>query len=269
MNSPEYFFLKTIQTILSRFSYRRISDAGAWAGNLFDAAGIRRKVALDNLAGLVSDPEEVLRLSYQNLGRTFFELLCLDRIHLDAGSYYHLDLPADFFEAIAGGAIFISAHTGNWELMGKILIEKKVPLAVVVRKQKNIHVDRLINAQRERAGMKVIYDDDPVALRRCLDEKYCIALLADQDFGQNSIPVTFFGRPCLAAAGPEFFTKKFNRPAFLCLAMRKDKYFHRFSIVRFESEASFTQDYTTAIESAVRRDPGQWFWHHRRWKVHA
>ena len=265
----EYFFLKSIQTLLSGSSYRRISDAGAWAGRLFALARIRRKVALDNLRGIVSDPEEILRLSYQNLGRTFFELLCLDRIRLNETSDYHLDLPADFFEAIAGGAIFISAHTGNWELMGKILVEKKIPLAVVVRKQKNIHVDRLINSQRERAGMKVIYDDDPAALRQSLDEKYCIALLADQDFGQNTIPVTFFGRACLAAAGPEFFVKKFKRPAFLCFAVRENKYCHRFSIKSFESHTSFTQDYTAAIEAVIRRDPAQWLWHHRRWKLHA
>ncbi len=263
--------LRAIQKILSRFPYPKISDAGACVGALFYAAGIRRAVAADNLlhSGMKFHDKKILYLSYQNLGRTFFELLLLSRIRLSEPGDYRLELPPDFFKDISGGAIFISAHLGNWELMGKVLVERKIKLAVIVRRQRNRMVDRLINEQRERAGMKVIYDDDPAALVQCVREKYCLALLADQDFGNNAVPVTFFGRDCFAAAGPEFLAKKFNLPGYICLASRERKYGHRFWIERLEPGKAFTQAYTAAIESAIRLYPEQWFWQHRRWKVHA
>jgi KDO2-lipid IV(A) lauroyltransferase len=267
----EYLLLRTIQKLLSGFSYRSISNVGAWAGRIFYRMRVRRAVAENNLlrSNLGQDVRKVLCASYENLGRTFFELLLLDHIHLTETSDYRLDLPSNFLAATARGAILISAHLGNWELMGKILVARGIPLAVVVRKQKNSYVDRMINDQRQQAGMKIIYDDDPIALRKYMDEKYCLALLADQDFGNNTIPVTFFGRACRAAAGPQFLARKFNLPVFMCFAERVNGHGHRFTVEPFESCGSFTQDYTTAIETAVRRVPEQWFWQHRRWKVHA
>ncbi|MBL7994054.1 lysophospholipid acyltransferase family protein [bacterium] len=275
----EYAVVRTLQFVLRFQSYRRISDAGALAGVFFEHIGIRKRVAIENIrrSNLIIHFVQVSQLvssSYEHLGRTFFELLALDRIDLKQVRDYELILPGRFYDRIAGGAIFISAHIGNWELMGKVLVEKGVPMAVVVKHQQNAGIDRLINRQREKAGMVVVYDDEIMKLRRLIEGKYCIALLSDQDFGDNTVPVNFLGRPCFATAGPVYLANKFQVPVFVCFAIRRSNYFHRFEVNSFELDMSLSmekqvQSYTTEIEKIVKTYPDQWLWHHKRWKVHA
>ncbi len=277
--SVEYLLVKFLSALLGRLSYRRISDTGSWAGRLFDAIGIRKKVGLENL--LLSDlqltpdaAKSTLSASYRHFGRTFFELLALDHIRLKEGTDYELLLPPQFEQDLAQGAVFVSAHMGNWELMGKVLAEKGIRLAVVVKRQYNDQVDRLICQIRERAGMVVVYDHDLLRIRRLIGERYCIALLSDQDFGTNDIPVRFLGRDGLSQEGPVFFARKFHLPVFFCFALRKDRYFHHFEIRRLDIDLAgetraAVQQYTNEIEKIVRSWPSQWLWHHKRWKVHA
>jgi KDO2-lipid IV(A) lauroyltransferase len=274
-----YFVVRILQFILRTLTYRCISDAGALAGTVFEKLGTRKQTAFENIvkSNLRLTPEEaseIVSQSYKNLGRTFFELLALDLIQLNEGRDFELVLPENFSEQINGGAIFVSAHTGNWELMGKVLAEKKIPLAVVAKRQYNEKVDRLIYGQRQASGMQVVYDDETIKLLRLIEKKFCIALLSDQDFGGNTVQVNFLGRPCFAPEGPVFLSGKFNIPIFMCFAVRQQKYFHRFEIRRLNVERTTRNDmkvqrYTDEIEKIVKAYPEQWFWHHRRWKLHA
>lgn len=273
----EYSLVWILQLGLRLLSYRRISDVGALTGFFFKTLGIRKQVAVENVRRSNLKIAQVLQLvanSYQYLGRTFFELLALDRIKLKQERDYKLILPSGFYDRIAGGAIFVSAHIGNWELMGKVLAEKQVPMAVVVKHQQNVGIDRLINRQREKSGMVVVYEDEMMKLRRLIEDKYCIALLSDQDFGDNTVPVNFLGQPCFATEGPIYLANKFQIPILMCFAIRQNNYFHRFEIIPLELHTSLTtgqqvQRYTTEIEKMVAAYPEQWLWHHRRWKVHA
>ena len=265
--------------MLGLLSYRRISDAGALAGLFFEHIGIRKKVAVENILRsslpiTLDKASQLVSDSYKHLGRTFFELLALDRIDLKQDRDYELILPDRFYDRILSGAIFVSAHVGNWELMGKILFEKRIPIAVIVKHQQNEKIDRLINRQREKAGMVVVYENEIMKLRRLIEDKYCIALLSDQDFGDNTVPVNFLGQPCFATEGPVYLANKFKVPVFVCFAVRQNKYFHRFEVKAFELNTSLSMDgqvqsYTTEIEKIVTAHPEQWLWHHRRWKVHA
>lgn len=274
-----YFVVRLLQFVLRTLTYRRISDAGAFAGTVFEKLGIRKQTAFQNilqsnLKCTRAEASEIVSQSYKNLGRTFFELLALDHIQLNEGRDFELILPENFSEQIKGGAIFVSAHTGNWELMGKVLAEKKIPLAVVAKRQYNEKVDQLIYDQRQASGMKVVYDDETIKLLRLIEKKFCIALLSDQDFGDNTVPVSFLGRPCFAPEGPVFLSGKFNIPIFMCFAVRQEWYFHRFEIRRLDVERATGNDmkvqtYTSEIEKIIKAHPEQWFWHHRRWKVHA
>jgi KDO2-lipid IV(A) lauroyltransferase len=275
----EFFLLRTLLFVLRLLPYRKISDTGALAGMIFELFGIRKKTAIQNI--LQSDlnqssikAKEIISESYRNFGRTFFELLDLDRIRLAEGKDFELVLPEKFYDDINKGAIFVSAHIGNWELMGKVLASKGIPLAVVVKRQYNDRVDRLISRLRKKVGMVVVYDDEPLKLLRLIEDRHCIALLADQDFGDNPVPVHFMGRECYAQEGPVYFARRFNLPVFFCFALRRNKYFHHFEIQRMKMDFSknnetLVQHYTDAIEKIIRIDPSQWLWHHRRWKVHA
>ncbi|MBX7151502.1 lysophospholipid acyltransferase family protein [bacterium] len=267
----EWVLLRCFQKTLKHTSADRASNAGAWCGRLFYKLGIRKKVTIANLlaAGIVTEEVAAKRLGrkvYQNLGRTFFELLILREIDVSDETFFCLEIPDGFEEAIKNGAIFISAHIGNWELLGKKLVQRGIRLAVVVRKQTNPFIDRLVNHEREACGMKVVFDDEPLKIRQLIDEHYCIGLLSDQDFGSNTVQVEFFGRKCFAPSGPEFLTAKYRLPVFMCLAQRVDKNRHIFKVEQLQMVQNFTQTYTSKIEAAVREMPEQWLWAHKRWK---
>ncbi|NUM81369.1 lysophospholipid acyltransferase family protein [bacterium] len=264
----EWAPLWCFQKILRHISVDHASDAGAWCGRFFYRIGIRKKVTITNLvaAGMASDAVAGKRLGrevYENLGRTFFELLVLR--NLDE-KIFRVEIPSGFEETVKNGAILISAHLGNWELMGKALVQREIRLAVVVRRQSNLLIDRLINEERKSCGMEIVFDDEPLKIRRLIGEHYCIGLLSDQDFGNNTVPVEFFGRKCFAPAGPEFLMLKYQLPVFMCLARRIEKYNHVFKIEPLEVTQNFTRLYTAKIEQAIRKNPGQWFWAHKRWK---
>ncbi len=266
-----FFFLLSILPRKLRFR------AGSLTGWLFYALGIRTKTAADNLrqSGIAVETKTVrriIRLSYCHFGRTFAELMFLDRTIWREGADYHLTLPDGFSDSVKNGAILVSAHLGNWEIMGKVLAEKGVRLAAVVHKQENPKVDLWINSIRELAGMNVIHDTDTFRIRRLLDEGYSLAMLSDQDLGQRSYAVRFFGRACRAPAGPAFLARRLNCPVWVCYSLRKDSGRFDFMVESFEkvsgeSGEEFTQRFTSRFEQVIRHEPAQWFWAHKRWKI--
>lgn len=250
---------------------------GSFIGTIFYRLGIRRKVAIDNLrqSGIFTETHDIKKCvhrSYRHFGRTFTELLLLNRARLVEGKDYRFRVHPDFFKSIRHGAVLISAHLGNWEVMGKILVKKNVRLAVVVRRQENPKVDRLINAIRKKAGMAVVFDTDIFHLARLLKEGHSVALLSDQDIGHPSVTVSFFGRPCRAASGPARFAIRFGCPVWICYSLRKpggmlDCIIEPLSVDSQDSVTQITQRYTACFEEIIRANPDQWFWAHRRWKI--
>lgn len=250
---------------------------GSLIGTVFYRLGVRRKIAVDNLrkAGIFNrtrDIETCVHRSYRHFGRTFAELLFLNRTLWLDGCHYRFSATPDFFNSIRNGAVLVSAHLGNWEVMGKILVERKVRLAVVVRRQENPRVDRLINVIRGNAGMTVVYDTEIFRLARLLKEGYAVALLADQDLGHPSVAVSFFGRPCRTASGPARFAIRFGCPVWICYSLRKksgmlDCFVEPLPVDSEDSVTQITHRFTRRFEEIIRANPDQWFWAHRRWKI--
>jgi len=269
----EYGILVVFQKVFQILSYPKISDLGAWLGRFFWLTRIRKKVAWDNIRHCLPHISEegsrqILLGSYENLGRTFIELLFLRKIDCRRSGYICIEACPEFFQNPQRQAVYISCHLGNWELMAKMLVNLGVRLGVVVRRQSNPLVDRLINRQREDCGIRTVSEEDLHGIRSLIDSGYSIGLVSDQDFGDNTIPVHFFGRPCFAPGGPEFFSNKFGLRVFTCFAVREKSYHHKIIINSFHSTDQFAQGYTNQIETAIREFPDQWLWHHRRWKVH-
>ena len=239
--------------------------------------GLRTQTALLNLESTrlfkeTCEKKKTIRSAYQQFGRTFIELLFLDKQQWRNNQDYSLNMPDDFLASVSNGAILISAHLGNWEIMGKILAEKKVRLAVVVRRQENPLVDRWINSIRERAGMRVVYETEIFKIRRLLEEGFSLALLADQDTGQQSFTVLFFGRPCRTPAGPEILARRLKIPVWICYSLRRPSGHFDFHIEPFttditESAGNMTRRFTLRFENIIRDHPDQWFWPHHRWKI--
>jgi KDO2-lipid IV(A) lauroyltransferase len=90
--------------------------------------------------------------------------------------------------------------------------------------------------------------------------------------------VNYFGRPACTAGGIARLAKRTGAavlPAFTIWDEALGKYRIRFepaipTVCTEDDDADAvanTQNYTAAIEQAVREHPNQWLWVHRRWKT--
>jgi len=176
----------------------------------------------------------------------------------------------------------VTAHMGNWELLGQSVLLRGYPLASVVMPLANPAVDELFLRVRGDHGQQIIPRQGAVRhLLRALRSGHKIALLLDQ----NTLPqeggqfVPFFGVPVPVSVAGSVLGLKTGALFFFgfCLPQPDGHY-------RMLSSGSFTPDPLTPgcdeaaavaaltvrtaamIEQVVREHPGQWLWMYKRWK---
>jgi KDO2-lipid IV(A) lauroyltransferase len=125
--------------------------------------------------------------------------------------------------------------------------------------------------------MIVVYDQDAVRRTpRAFRDGHAVAFVADQGvLGLASTFVPFFGRPAKTPRGPAVFAMRFRLPTFFVAAVQEPSGKYRCVVTPVEIPDTGNREadvdtvvarYTSILESWVRRYPGQYFWHHRRWK---
>ena len=179
------------------------------------------------------------------------------------------------------GALHITGHLGNWELMAQYGALQGLESHIVVRQGSNRLIDdRIVTPLRTRHGNKVFYKENAMlntvkALRR----GEAVAFLIDQKINKKEgVPVQFFGREVLAVASCAVLQMRFDPlvvPVFLVKTARR-----RYKLIigdaidwqddgspQEEQTQKLTQQYQRVIEETIRQYPDQWFWMHNRWKL--
>jgi len=283
----EYAGVRLFHWIVNALPMAGARELGAGFGRAAFSLGIRRRVTMAHLERVFGDeksPAELLaiaRESYENFGRMTFEFarfprlspaLVRETVSLTGGE--HLD------RALEGGsgAILVGGHFGNWELAAT-LATRGYPLTFLVGEQHNILVDRMMNRLRERFGVEIVpLTGSLLGVLRALRSNRIVAMLSDQDAGRRGVFVDFLGRSASTPYGPGRLAARTGAPLLPGNAVRRDRARHEIVVSPpvapppdgMEGEDAvrhYTQAYTTALESLVRRYPEQYFWMHRRWKT--
>lgn len=177
------------------------------------------------------------------------------------------------------GVIVLSAHFGNWEMLGAALVARGYPLTVVRRDQNDGLLNDVIQKQRDRKGIKTVPRDSPLfkQLLYLLKNNELVALIADQNAGPEGLFVDFFGRPTSTFKGPALFGTISGAPIIPIFMVRDGYMRHRVvfkpAVVCPSSGdigvdiASITQECTRVIEDMIVAHPEQWMWQHKRWKT--
>ena len=177
-----------------------------------------------------------------------------------------------------GPVILLTGHYGNWEMAGYLFGVFGFPSFSVARTLDNPYLDAFLKSFRERTGQKMIpktggYDQMLEVLR----SGGVLSFLADQDAGQNGMYVDFFGRPASTHKAIALLAIEHQAPVVVGYARRVGPGF-RYEVGcdlvidpdEFEGSADdakiLTQRFTSALEDAIRVDPSQYLWLHRRWK---
>lgn len=255
-----------------------------WLGRKFGGlyyrlSPFRRRVAETNLqlAGL---SPSLARSAFENVGLVIAEFARFRRLdksffetQFDGADLVHLR------EALKAGkgAVLVTGHFGNWELVGAFIRQSGYPLDVVVKEQRNPLVDRWIDENRMRQGVGIIKTG--VAIRsviRSLSEGRLVAFVSDQYVGEDGIVVNFMGQPTTVSKGPAAFAVRLGVPIATGFLVRTGPW--KFKVVVFpalwpnasaEREKEIlrlTQTYTSHLEKLVRQHPDHYLWMHRKWK---
>jgi KDO2-lipid IV(A) lauroyltransferase len=248
----------------------------------------RREIALVNLR--IAFPEwteerrrRVMREAFANLGRVVAESAQLENLAeeevLARTTVVGEENLRQALRTSKAGVIVITAHVGNWELLGRAMALRGYPLTVVYRSRENPYIESFLKEWRTKLGFDVIARG--VAARgvlRALRAGRVVALQLDQNVNRREgVFVPFFGRLACTRTGPSRIAMRTGAPVIPAFIRRVDRGPNHLILVHppLELVAADEPDavarnlclINAAIESAVRAAPDQWTWSHRRWKT--
>jgi KDO2-lipid IV(A) lauroyltransferase len=246
---------------------------------------IRRAIVLKNLKQAFPDWDDSrldrtgLR-SYMNSGRFMMEFSRQDRMDAEFIKSHVSVNDSSALEALrnTGGALIITGHFGNWELLGIAFKYLLGDVSFLVGRQSNGLVDDFINRMRSMHGIELY--NRRSAVKGVLDSIRrggYVCWLSDQDAGENGVTVDFFGYPASTPRGAAAFSVKLGIPVVPAVMVRDGKGPDHTLVIGHPvlpdtglskpgAEERLTQDYTKQLEGMISKYPDLYWWAHRRWK---
>lgn len=177
------------------------------------------------------------------------------------------------------GAIMLTGHYGNWEVLGYTMATLGLRTYSVARPIDNPHMDAWVLGVRERKGQIILSKRGvTTTAQEVLENKGILGFIADQNAGPKGMFVPFFGRLASTYKSIGLLAIRHQVPIIVGGARRRgDRFEFDIDIVDviypqdWESQPDelkyITERYTLGIERLVRTDPTQYLWVHRRWKT--
>lgn len=260
-----------------------VSDFGAWFFKAFGPLTGAHRVAEINLRIVfpqASDGEiaRLLKAQWDNTGRTFLELLIMDRIIRSKDRVEVIG--RERFEEIAAReepVVFVSGHFSNFEVMPAAIVNSPVKCQITYRAMNNPHVEERVRDYRWRYGVRYFAPkggDGARELLAALSRGESVALMNDQKFN-GGVAAPFFGRTVHTAPGPTRLALRYDTVLQPMSVQRTTK--ARFRVVVHPPiHLEKTGDTAADIEAGVRKvnafieeqvlaRPAEWFWTHKRW----
>jgi Kdo2-lipid IVA lauroyltransferase/acyltransferase len=220
----------------------------------------------------------IVRATFEHAGQSFAELGSWRQLaRLDG--YVRIDNLAALDGALAEGrgALAVTGHVGNWELLAATIAERGYGLSVVARHVNDVRFDALITRFRGDRGMEILNRDaaDFLAqVRAALARNHIVAILMDQDSRGGGVFVPFFGRPAHTPPGAAVLALRTRAPVVTVFIRRRPEGGHVITFERVPIEhgagrgqlTALTARFTAAIEAAIRTSPAEWVWWHERWR---
>lgn len=244
----------------------------------------RKKLATENICRCLDvSPEESARVakeSWVQFGSIFVEVLSFPKLketmasHVKVIGLEHLTRYKNSSEL---GAVIMTCHSDNWELMGGAFAQNGIPLVGVAKKQKSADADKFINEFRTLIGMHITYRSGVREMYKMLDEGHFIGLIMDQDVGRDDgVIVKFFNRATNFVTGAASMSRFRKIPIFPAFMHKNPDGTHTLEISpplyvektpdKHADIKNMTQRLASLIEQHVRKYPDEWFWLHDRWK---
>jgi Kdo2-lipid IVA lauroyltransferase/acyltransferase len=242
--------------------------------------GFRREITMRNLELAFPDMEprereRIGRRSLHSLATVFLEIITLRHLSSPAIRRHLAIENIELLRSIGPeGALLLSGHVGNWELLAIGAAEiAGIPFAVIVKEQSD---GRQLERTRTSRGNRLIPTGRGAReASMMLRTGGVVAMLADQSAVEGEHRVDMFGIPTYTYSAPARLALRFRPKVITGFAVRQENGAYRVELSELphhdlpdtpEGAEAFTARYVAALERVVRQHPEQWVWQHRKWK---
>ena len=269
---------------LSDKGARRFARLIAWLG--FRVIRYRKRVALGNLRASFPEksPEElfdILKRTYLNFALISVEFLRQEKLkERGAADKTHV-IGIEHLEKQKKkkkGALIITAHTGNWELLGGAIAQGGIPAIAIADHMHNRYSDKLFHRLRRAVSQELYYtSDSATGFLKELERGKQLGILIDQDAGKKGVFIDFFDRKASMHKGAAYFALRAKAPLFTVFSHRLGDGSYEAVVepleIKHEGKVSeekikrISQEIASRLEEHIIKYPEQWLWFHKRWKT--
>jgi KDO2-lipid IV(A) lauroyltransferase len=248
-----------------------------------------RRVARHNLAMCFPDKsaDELRALVWENFKRIGENFACAAKTaalsdaerasHLRIVGAERLRLKDERGQPVRN-LIMAVGHFGNFELYtGFSAAAPEYQGATTYRALADRGLNELLLRLRRRSGCRYFERrTDAGALKEALHRGgLVLGLLADQNVGRHGVRIPFLGHECYTSIAPAVLALRYDAPlhTLICYRVAPGQWVIETGDEiplrengRPRSNEAIMRDVNRAFETAVRRDPANWFWVHNRWR---
>ncbi|HET6366022.1 MAG TPA: lysophospholipid acyltransferase family protein [Pseudomonadales bacterium] len=274
----------------NRVAYYRLADLAAGmlprplrlgAARLAGRLAARRLVAerqqvRANLARVLTGASEAAlghatAETFANFAACFSDFLTINRgAPARLGDYVasrqgeeHLDAAC----AAGRGVILLTAHLGNWEFGGRLLVPRlDRPIHIVLAGEQDADLERYLRREGERLRFVTRrHATSTLGLLAALRRNEAVAMQGDRPTGERGDTVVeFFGAPAPFAVGPFVLARAAGAPVVAAYCVMDADHRYRITVeppiwVKSGEEPAALAAMVATLERAVRAHPTQWF----------
>lgn len=258
-------------------------------GLLFVLLRRKRFLTIQNLQRVLDLPEarSLARQNFRNLALILPEMFKFyhlppeeirNRIHVEGLEYL------EEARSRGNGTICVSAHLGNFLLIPLRLFQEGYPFTLLVRAEKNSHVEKIFIRLRQQSGIKTLYRGQSYfPLAKALKRNEILWLFVDQFPRRSELTIPFLGFPFPIYTGHARLARMTGATVLPITISRLEKErIHRVTIFppfktdeysplnggSPEEERNLLDALQTplhAIEELIRLRPAEWLWWHKDW----
>lgn len=282
----EYLILIFLQKFAALWSLKWNQRFGKWFGELaYLFAGKDRGIAAYQLGFCFpeltqAEKKQLVRRTFQGIGKTFFETLIVQRIRKAPEKYISLRNEDIIHKALQAGkgVVLLFGHVGNWELLSAVYEMLNIRGIAIESPVGDSKLDDLLLSVRKSDHIVMVPRGARSSARSilsCFRNNQVFLFAMDQDTRVKSVFVDFFNKKASTAKGAASLAQKFDAPVISAFGARLPDGSHRYTFELLSQgpyqcnemeELELTQHYTTHLEKHIRTYPDQWVWFHRRWK---
>lgn len=283
-----YWLARGVVALIQALPLNVVARLGRAGGGLaYALTGRYRRVVLQNLTlcfGHEKSPAEILALAKENfrrIGENYASAIKTSSMsaaklkpHVEFAGIERL--PQKNADALLPNVVVAIGHFGNFELYARFHdVRPDYQCATTYRALKQPALNRLMLALRNTSGCRYFERraDGPLLRAAMNDGGIILGLLADQS--SQGLRGPFLGRDCNTGLAPAVLALRYHADLYSAICYRVGLAKWRLElgekIATHENghprpSADIMRDVNLALEAAVRRDPANWFWVHRRWK---